>query len=129
MLLCFTVAGWRWIQSPFKGVLANPGWDKVPQLEFYCYNDNYFIVFCPTHSVPYSQVRNNSSPPLINFLIFCWTPLPHPFLIWSPLLINFPDFVLQIFHIIKTLPPPIIWNWRVIASYLLEFFAKSSFTQ
>ena len=36
-------------------------------------------------------------PTLINFWIFCQTPptLP-PFLIWTPPLINFPDFILQI---------------------------------
>ena len=47
-----------------------------------------------------SEVSNNSPPFLINFWIFCRIPhSPFSFLIWtSPPLINFPDFVLQIFQ-------------------------------
>ena len=54
-----------------------------------------FLIFCENKKL-YSSVPNNSAPPSCLF-IFGFFVGP-PFLIWTPQLNNFPDFVLQIFQ-------------------------------
>ena len=65
---------------------------------------SFFLIFqlLVTFIFMYSAVPNNSPSPLINFWIFCLTPLSY----LDPQFINFPDFVWQIFQrLLKRIVP------------------------
>ena len=65
----------------------------------FAYFSEYLLLFLDDNvdgEGEYSPVPNNSPPSrAFYFLDFLWD---HPFLIWTPLLINFLDFILQIFQ-------------------------------